>query len=388
MQTQVAIATHIYPRWARMPFGPYYLAWPVDVATSLGSKVEVLSTDYTIPPMAKGYGGEPEKGEERHDGVHVRRFPLRRQRRFFSPGQLRSLLTVKADLILVHSYGYWYSEAAALAASARNIPFVFTPYFHPSSGRARRLYDRTAGRLTFNRASTVHLFLRETQRQLVEIGARADRLVVLPLPLNPATHKVLAGIRRSTRARGPDVVLGVGGLLGRKGWAHAVSMLATLSRTHPATKLRLAGYTSTGEPEHSEELRKLAATLGVGDRLEIVADPTPQELFACYADACVFTFPSQVESFGLVLLEAMAAGLPVVANATMGAGEIVPDGEVGTLVDVRHHDQYAAAVAGLLDDRALASAYGNTGRSVVNERFSVEALSPRLADLYRPALTG
>jgi glycosyltransferase involved in cell wall biosynthesis len=241
--------------------------------------------------------------------------------------------------------------------------------------------------MTFNRASVVHVFLQETKRHLVELGARADRLVVLPLPINPATHELLTGISRSKPAPKPDVVLGVGGLLSRKGWAHAVSMLAALSRTHPTTKLRLAGYTSTAEPEHAARLRNLAESLGVSDRLDIVADPTPQQLFECYRDATIFTFPSEVESFGLVLLEAMAAGLPVVASALMGADEIVPDGEAGTLVDVQRHDQYAAAVAGLLDNRALASAYGKTGRSVVNERFSVETLSPRLADLYRPALT-
>ena len=84
----------------------------------------------------------------------------------------------------------------------------------------------------------------------------------------------------------------------------------------------------------------------------------------------------------MTLLEAMAAGLPVVATRVGGNPEVVVDGETGWLVPPRDPDALAAAIRSLLDDPKLAARMGESGRTRVRERFSLEAMVRAYAAVY------
>jgi len=105
------------------------------------------------------------------------------------------------------------------------------------------------------------------------------------------------------------------------------------------------------------------------------------ELPACYAAADAFVFASRTETQGLVLLEAMAAGLPVVALAAMGTVDIL-GARRGALVPDDHPDAFAQALLRLLNDPALREQLSAEGRDYAGE-WSDDKLAGRLADLYR-----
>lgn len=96
----------------------------------------------------------------------------------------------------------------------------------------------------------------------------------------------------------------------------------------------------------------------------------------------VFALSSVTEGLAMTLLEAMAAGLPVVATRVGGNPEVVVDGETGLLVPPRDPDALAAAIRSLFDDSKLAARMGESGRTRVRERFSLDAMVRAYAAVY------
>lgn len=188
-------------------------------------------------------------------------------------------------------------------------------------------------------------------------GADPDRIEVLPPGVD---HRAFSpGNREDARARlghpGGRVLLFVGRIQPLKGLDLAVQALAEID---DAVLWAIGGPSGADGPAELERVQKLAAELGVAERL-LVLPPRPHlELADYYRAADVCLVPSRTESFGLVALEAAACGTPVVAASVGGLRSIVVDGETGLLVEGRDPLEWATAVALLLDDHDLAASMG------------------------------
>jgi glycosyltransferase involved in cell wall biosynthesis len=106
-------------------------------------------------------------------------------------------------------------------------------------------------------------------------------------------------------------------------------------------------------------------------------------LAAAYREAAVTVLPSEYEAFGLVLLESLAQGTPVIASRVGGIPEVVDDGRAGLLVPPGSVPELSAAIRRLWEDPALGRRLGEYGRSTVVPRFTWEALADRLDAIYR-----
>lgn len=193
--------------------------------------------------------------------------------------------------------------------------------------------------------------------QLTQLyGADPGRIEIVPPGVDHAFFS--PGDRRGARAAlglgDHPVVLFVGRIQPLKGVDVAVRTLAALA--HPDAVLVVVGGASGAVGDHEvERVQKLAADLGVADRIHWV-DPQPHHLLSTYyraADVCLV--PSRSESFGLVALEAAACGTPVVAAAVGGLRTIVAHGGTGFLVDGRDPAVYAGYVEQILDSPVLAA---------------------------------
>ncbi|HET7274762.1 MAG TPA: N-acetyl-alpha-D-glucosaminyl L-malate synthase BshA [Longimicrobiaceae bacterium] len=128
-----------------------------------------------------------------------------------------------------------------------------------------------------------------------------------------------------------------------------------------------------------------AESLGIGDRVIFLGkQDSVAELLAC---ADLFLLPSESESFGLVALEAMASGVPVVATAVGGVTEVVEDGVTGALAPVGAVEEMGDAAVALLSDDARWSAASTAARSTAVERFSVHSVVPRYEQYYEKVLS-
>ncbi|MHB8263005.1 MAG: glycosyltransferase [Acidimicrobiales bacterium] len=146
----------------------------------------------------------------------------------------------------------------------------------------------------------------------------------------------------------------------------SLHVLSTMRGTGSARLVVIGGPSGPGGEQYASSLRSLAARLGLADRVHFVP-PVAHELLSSYyraADVCIV--PSESESFGLVALEAMACGTPVVARRAGGLGCLVDSGRNGYLIEgpstSAFAGEFAAACHKLIDDPALARGMGLAGR--------------------------
>ncbi|MBB3033624.1 glycosyltransferase [Alteriqipengyuania lutimaris] len=129
-------------------------------------------------------------------------------------------------------------------------------------------------------------------------------------------------------------------------------------------------FTYVGAGPMLEEWQRLARELGIADRVHFAGHQS--DLLPFYREADLMVHAAERESFGLVLAEAMACGLPVVASAAAGPSEIVADGETGRLIALDDEDGFVEAVEAYLRDPALIARHGAAARARAVDRFSME----------------
>jgi glycosyltransferase involved in cell wall biosynthesis len=206
-------------------------------------------------------------------------------------------------------------------------------------------------------------------------------LVDVPIEVIPYTTSLPEPEPAATGRDGTGPVLFVGRLVERKGVAQALEAIAKLGPTGPRLEI-------VGEGPERAALAQLADRLGVADRVVFRGRISGAELQASYARAAVCVLPSvrdtrgDTEGLGVVLLEAMNHGTPVVASRIGGIPDIVEDGVSGLLVPPADAAALAAAIRRVLSDPALARRLGEGGRRRLHDRFSWRAIVQRWLDLY------
>ncbi|MDF9816438.1 stealth conserved region 3 domain-containing protein [Streptomyces sp. SPB162] len=192
------------------------------------------------------------------------------------------------------------------------------------------------------------------------LGALAPELAVIPNPLPE-------GFRPQSTCQTRTVVI-AGRLVPEKQVDHAVRAFATIADRHPEWSLRVLG---TGP--QSRQLRQLAGQLGIGDQVQFVGSTADMPEEFAKAGLCLLT--SRNEAFGLVLVEALSAGVPVVSyDCPNGPAAIVTHGVDGTLVPLDDLDGLATALDDLMSDDAKRQSFGAAGARNVR-RFAPEVIA-------------
>jgi glycosyltransferase involved in cell wall biosynthesis/predicted glycosyltransferase/SAM-dependent methyltransferase len=342
----------------------------------------------------------------RHLGPEIPEMPAGTVRRLYAPGvdlwgdlliTLEALLTDAPDVIHLCNAGLGPWVPALRAA----FPAVVTVNVHgndllapwpqhggdPAATRAAQIAGLSAAHAvvavsTFSARAAAAAGVRRAKIGVLENGVDGARFTARPH--GPADAELAA---RLGIAPDDEVVLTVSRLAPRKGHAVALRALARLRRERPR-----ALYVYTGEnPRLGAELHALAIDLGVGDRVRAVGFVSDDDLPALYRLARVFVLlsdsgPTDVEGFGVALLEAAASGLPVVATRAGGMPEALVEGSTGLLVAPRDARAAARAVSGLLADPAEARAMGERGRARTLARFALAARTVRVVDRWNVLL--
>jgi glycosyltransferase involved in cell wall biosynthesis len=200
------------------------------------------------------------------------------------------------------------------------------------------------------------------------IGARFPDVVGRLRVVMPQLH--LPATRSGVEKPREEVVLSVGRLTDpRKNIPLLLKAFARVANAHSAWTLALAG----GEPNAA--LRGLSEKLGISGRTQWLGRVSSERLRQLYDTAGVFVLPSLQEGLGIVLLEAMATGLPVIATRCGGPEEVIQDGETGVLVQNDDVDALTAALDALLGDALTRERIGSASHAAVRDRFSVERVT-------------
>ena len=265
---------------------------------------------------------------------------------------------------VVHAH-FWMSGMAAVRAAGRlDVPVVQT--FHALGSVKRRFQGvadtSPAARLKLERdvaigAERIIASCTDEERELMRMGARRARVDVVPSGVD-------RGLFRPEGAAAPRSrwhrLVAIGRLVPRKGVDDAIRLLRWL----PDTELVVVGGPDAAslpaDPE-ARRLRSLADAIGVGERVELVGRVPHTDLPALIRSADVVVCLPWYEPFGIVPLEAMACGVPVVGSAVGGLLDTVVPGLTGQLVPPRQPRAAARAVRSLLDDDALRRRCGRAG---------------------------
>ena len=208
-----------------------------------------------------------------------------------------------------------------------------------------------------------------------------DLMRFRPRAMEPARQRlglaadavVLLFVGRIQPLKGPDVLL---------------RAAARLLKRRPDLRSRLVipivGGASGTSLEHPRRLRELAASLGISDLVRFEPPADRRELVDWYAASTLVCVPSYNESFGLVAVEAQAAGTPVVASAVGGLTTAVRHGRTGILIDGHDPDAYAAAFERLVESPQLRAHLGREGTAYAG-KFAWERTAGETLDVYRQA---
>jgi glycosyltransferase involved in cell wall biosynthesis len=185
-------------------------------------------------------------------------------------------------------------------------------------------------------------------------------------------------IDRGGRTRAVEI-LSVGRAVPVKGQALLVEAVADLKRRGVEARL-----TIVGDGPALGDLRALAAALAVADSVSFEGAVGQEQILGYYERADVFALPSFAEGIPVVLMEAMATGLPVVSTTIAGIPELVDDGASGFLVTPGRVDELAGALERVLAAGAEERAeMGRVGRERVESEFATVRVAERLLELFR-----
>lgn len=160
----------------------------------------------------------------------------------------------------------------------------------------------------------------------------------------------------------------------RKNTQMLLKSFKRIQENYETASLKLVG-------EHpSEELSMVVDDLGIQDRVKFIGHVSDDELTRLYRESAVFVIPSFQEGLGIVGLEAMASGTPVVATKCGGPEDYVIDGENGYLVPVNDPETLAERVLDLLENKSQRRTFGARARELMEQKFAIEVVESKFID--------
>jgi len=350
-------------------------AWPRRLASTLRSGRLPLATasqasrGVPVGRLGTAAGRTPEAPNSDHEAIHR-----------------AASLSATIDALgrnrwaLVHAHVGYPDGAAVAIASAGRLPFVMTEH----AGYLARLWSDPPTRARYLEAALAARRVIAVSRVLAdqieaEFAELRGRVTVIP-----NTVDVAAFTPTSAADRDPNELLWVGYRSSAKGLDMLLRTMSVVLQRQPDARLRLVGKAPGAGDESS--LRALAETLEIGHAVRFEGPADRAGVAAAMERAAVFVHPSRRETMGIVAVEALAAGLPVVATDSGGVTEVLgaePDA-VGAIVPVDDPESFAAAILGTLARRATFEP--NRLRAAVESRYGAAAVAERLVALYREVL--
>jgi len=350
-----------------------------------GHDVHVYTTSVDGPRDSQVAHGEPVL----IDGVKVWYFRSSQLRRLYWAPALKQALAAHVgefDLVHTHAIFLWPLWAAARAAERAHVPYVVSPrgmlerdLIDHKNPLLKGLWIAAIERRNLERASAIHV---TSAREAEEAAAFGFNL--------PVVREIPNGVTLEDRAGQPvsPVIEAIVNaepyalFLGRIDWKKGLDrLLGALSRV-PSMCLVVAG---NDEENYRAVLDPIAAGLGVSSRIVFTGSVHGADKAALLSHAGFLVLPSYSENFGNVVIEAMAAGCPVIVSKDVGLADTVLATRAGLVVD-GDADTLGAAMSRLFGDAVLRQEMGERGRAVAHQRYSWPVVAGQMEDLYSSLL--
>ena len=206
----------------------------------------------------------------------------------------------------------------------------------------------------------------------------AEKIKIFPCTLDPHWNSV-------PQAKGlecaPPVILSVNRMNKEDRYKGTDNVIRSLPIV--LQKVGPVEYRVVGQGDDVPRLKALATALGVSHYVNFMGGITDEELREQYRRCSLFIMPSRKEGFGIVFLEAMAYGKPVVGGAHGGTPSVVRDGETGLLVDNSDIDGIAGAIIRLLNDDEMRNSFGQAGYQRLINEFTFKKFEQNFREVFQ-----
>ncbi len=214
--------------------------------------------------------------------------------------------------------------------------------------------------------------------------------VIAPACVEAASLRAIVpaeGVRSRFGLPDGPLCLTVARLQEHKGHRYLLKAIPSILASYPDAVFAIAGKPSEAMQErYFGELRCTAEDLGISERVKFLGFVTEEELAGLYQETACLIHPALSEGFGLVLLEAMVFGVPVIVAAADGPRELIQDGVSGLLIQPGDSASLAEAVIRLLSSPSLARELRENSARLI-EKYNVKAMVEATCEVYRRALS-
>ena len=351
-----------------------------------GHEVHVFTTNVDGPGVSK----VPTDRAVSLDDVSVRYFATALGRRLYrSPAMARALEETGGsfDIVHLHSVFLWPTMAAAKTSRRSGTPYIVTPrgmlvrdLIVRKRRWAKRAWIELIERRNIEHAAAVHVTSQLEAEEMEAMGFALRRTAVIPNGFDAAdmTAAPSPDDRAWVAAWPQPFILYLGRINWKKGLDRLISALA-LTRD---IDLVVAGH---DDDDYQAAMQLLARDFGVAHRVKFIGPVTGSRKWALLREARMLALPSHSENFGMVVLEAMAVGCPVVVTSGVGLAETVRACGAGLVVE-GDAARLAEAISSLEGNESARRQMGAAGRKAAAEQFSWTRVAAEMADLYASCL--
>lgn len=345
-----------------------------------GHEVHVFTTSVDGSGDSEVPHGQPVD----RDGVSVWYFRSPIVRRLYRSAALGAALRASVhhfDIVHTHAVFLWPMWAAARAAERAGVPYVVSPrgmlerdLIDRKNPLLKALWIAGIERHNLERAAAIHVTSERESAEAAALGLRLPQVCVIPNGVEGQPAVGLPSPSIQELVSGPRFALFLGRLNCKKGLDRLVAATARL----PKLRLVIAGPDEDG---YRGTIEHLARDFSVTSQITFTGEVHGADRATLLERASMLVLPSYSENFGNVVIEAMAAGCPVIVSREVGVAPMVEARGVGTVVD-GGPQSLADAMAAFMHDEPRRTEVGQRGRAVAREEYSWPHVAERMEELY------
>lgn len=215
-----------------------------------------------------------------------------------------------------------------------------------------------------------------------DFGVPADIVRVIPRSVDLSKFQIT---RADKASDAPKVITMIGRITPLKGHPYFLKAMSLVVRQMPNVKVQIIGDAPPKKKSYKDELVMLTKRLGLSAHVEFLGNRRDIPQLLAHSDCLVLSTVTQ-EAFGRVILEAQAAGVPVVATKVGGVVEIIDDGKTGLLVMPKDPEGMAKAVIRILQDPHLSARMVEQSQKRIDERYTIRHMAEATINVYKEVL--
>jgi len=366
---------------------------PAKIAFDISSGFEKKGIN--SPVITTDFKATGPKHPDKIGNVEVKRFPVcfRIMQYMISCGMKKFLEKEPCSVMHAHNYRGYHTQIAFKIAKKRKIPFVLTPhggllgyeqYLHGIYKLPYLLFDFFTGKKAALEADAVIVLSKKEYADALSYGVKRNKLHLIPVGIDVDEYSP------STKKSEAITVLFVGRITRNRNIERIIKAAEIIKKKKLKQKIRFVivggevKTSSTSKGGYVDELKQLSKESGVLDIVEFTGPKYGAELRDHYRTSDIFVYTSTSENFGLPILEAAAAGLPIICTNVGIAPEIITDRKNGFLVN-GNPEEISLRIKELSDANKR-EVFGRTTRDIVRKNFDSGDIIKKYVKVYNTIL--